>query len=163
MEFLQDAEVWIAIGMVLFFGVLIYAKVPALAAKALDARGEKIKADLDEALRLRQEAQALLASIKTEHEAAEKLSAEIIANAEADAKRLRVEAQARLADQIERRRAMAERRIANAEAQAALEVKAAAADAAAALAETVMTDRLAGLKSDPLVDRAIGEIGARLR
>ncbi len=163
MEFLQDAEVWIAIGMVLFFGVLIYAKVPALAAKALDARGEKIRADLDEALRLRQEAQALLASIKTEHEAAERLSAEIIANAEADAKRLRVDAQARLEDQIERRRAMAERRIANAEAQAALEVKAAAADAAAALAETVMTDRLAGLKSDPLVDRAIGEIGARLR
>ena len=163
MELLQDAEVWIAIGMVLFFGVLIYAKVPGLAAKALDARGEKIQADLDEALRLRQEAQALLASIKTEHEAAEKLSAEIIAHAEADAKQLRIDAQARLEDQIERRRAMAERRIANAEAQAALEVKAAAADAAAALAESVMSERLGGLTSDPLVDHAIGEIGARLR
>lgn len=163
MELLQDAEVWIAIGMILFFGLLIYAKAPGAAMKALDARGAKIKAELDEALRLREEAQALLASIKTEREAAEKLAAEILANAEADARRMREEAKARLADQIERRRVMAERRIANAETQAALEVKAAAADAAAKLAEGVLADRLGGLTADPLVDRAIGEIGARLR
>jgi len=163
MELLQDAEVWIAIGMLLFFAILIYARAPGIAAKALDARGAKIKAELDEALRLREEAQALLASIKTEREAAEKLAAEILANAETDARRLRDEAKVRLADQIERRRVMAERRIANAEVQAALEVKAAAADAAAKLAEAVMAERLKGLSSDPQVDRAIAEIGARLR
>ena len=163
MRLFEDAEVWIAIGLLVFVIVLIRAKVPGLALKALDDRAAKIQAELDEALRLREEAQALLASIKTEREAAERLGAEIIANAEADAKRMRAEAQVRLAEQIERRRVMAERRIANAEAQAALEVKAAAAEAAADLAERILADRLGGLKSDPLVDRAVAELAGKLR
>ena len=102
MRLFEDAEVWIAIGLLVFVIVLIRAKVPGLAMKALDDRAAKIQAELDEALRLREEAQALLASIKTEREAAERLGREIIANAEADAKRMRAEAQARLEDQIER-------------------------------------------------------------
>ena len=163
MELLQDAEVWIAIGMVVFFAILIRAKVPGLAMKALDDRGAKIQAELNEALRLREEAQALLASIKTEREAAERLGAEIIANAEEDAKRMRVDAHARLEDQIQRRRAMAERRIANAEVQAALDVKAAAAEAAADLAERVLADRLQGMTSDPLVDRAVAQLAGKLQ
>ncbi len=163
MELLQDAEVWIAIGMVVFFAILIRAKVPGLAMKALDDRGAKIQAELDEALRLREEAQALLVSIKHEREAAERLGAEIIANAEADAKRMRAEAQVRLEDQIQRRRAMAERRIANAEAQAALDVKAAAAEAAADLAEHLLADRLRGMTSDPLIDRAVADLAGKLQ
>ena len=163
MELLQDAEVWIAIGMLVFFVILIRAKVPGMAMKALDDRAAKIQAELNEALRLREEAQALLVSIKHEREAAERLGAEIIANAEADAKRMRAEAQARLEDQIQRRRAMAERRIANAEVQAALDVKAAAADAAASLAERVLADRLQGMTSDPLVDRAVASLAGKLQ
>jgi F-type H+-transporting ATPase subunit b len=163
MELLQDAEVWIAIGMVVFFAILIRAKVPGLAMKALDDRGAKIQAELNEALRLREEAQALLVSIKHEREAAERLGAEIIANAEADAKRMRAEAQVRLEDQIERRRAMAERRIANAEVRAALDVKAAAANAAADLAERLLTDRLQTMTSDPLIDRAVADLAGKLQ
>jgi F-type H+-transporting ATPase subunit b len=163
MSLLTDAEFWIAVGLVVLFGILIYAKVPAMALKALDDRGAKIRAELDEALRLRQEAQELLAQITVQREAAEKTAGEIVANAEADAARLRAEAELRLADQIERRRAMAERQIANAEAKAAQDVKAAAAEAAAALAEAVMAERLKGLSSDPLVDRAVDELAQRLR
>jgi F-type H+-transporting ATPase subunit b len=163
MSLLTNAEFWIAVAIVILAGVLIYARVPALATKALDARGQKIQAELDEALRLRQEAEALLASIKSQREAAAKTAAEIVANAEADAARLRIEAQTRLDEQIERRRTMAERHIANAEAKAALEVKAAAAEAAAALAEAVMAERLQGLTSDPLIDRAVEDIASRLR
>ena len=163
MELLQDAEVWIAIGMAVFFAVLIRAKVPGLAMKALDDRGAKIQAELNEALRLREEAQVLLVSIKHEREAAERLGAEIIANAEADAKRMRAEAQVRLEDQIQRRRAMAERRIANAEVQAALDVKAAAANAAADLAERLLADRLHGMTSDPLIDRAVADLAGKLQ
>ena len=163
MGLLTNAEFWIAVAIVVLIGIFLYAGVPALAAKALEARGAKIQAELDEALRLRQEAEALLASIKSQREAAEKAAAEILANAEADAERLRSEAQARLEEQIERRRAMAERHIANAEAKAALEVRAAAADAAAALAEAVMAERLDGLAADPLVDRAVADLATRLR
>jgi F-type H+-transporting ATPase subunit b len=89
--------------MVILFGALIYFKVPGAAAKALDARGIKIQAELDEALRLRQEAQALLADIKVQREAAEKVAAEMIANAEADSERLRAEAAVKLDEQIKRR------------------------------------------------------------
>jgi len=76
---------------------------------------------------------------------------------------MRAEAQVRLEDQIQRRRAMAERRIANAEVQAALDVKAAAADAAANLAERVLADRLQGMTSDPLVDRAVASLAGKLQ
>jgi F-type H+-transporting ATPase subunit b len=163
LEFLQEAELWVAVGLLVFVGVLLWAKAPAAALKALDARADKIKAQLDEALRLREEAEALLAQVKVQREASEKLAAEMIANAEADAARLREEAAARLEDQIKRRQQMAERKIATAEAQAAAEVKAAAADLAAQIAETVLQARLAGLKSDPMVDRAVEQIGERLQ
>jgi F-type H+-transporting ATPase subunit b len=160
---IEPAEIWVTIGMVILFGALVWAKVPGMAAKALDARGIAIKAQLDEALRLRQEAEALLADIKVQREAAEKIAAEMIANAVADSERMRVEAAARLEDQIKRRQQMAERKIANAEAQAAADVKAAAADLAAQIAESVLKSRLAGLTSDPLVDRAVEQIGDRLQ
>jgi F-type H+-transporting ATPase subunit b len=134
-----------------------------MAVKALDSRAAKIQAELDEALRLREEAQALLASIKIQREASEKIAVEMIANAEADSERLRAEAAVKLDEQIKRRQLMAERKIANAEAQAAAEVKAAAADAATQIAEAVLKGRLKDLKSDPLVDRAVAQIGERLQ
>jgi F-type H+-transporting ATPase subunit b len=162
-EFFLDAEAWVLVGLIIFFAGLIWAKVPAMAAKALDARGAAIQAELDEALRLRQEAQALLASIKTEREQAEKLAAEMIANAEADSNRLRAEAEVRLEEQIKRRQLMAERKIATAEAQAAADVKAAAGELAAQIAEHVLAARLTGLKSDPLVDRAVEQMPGKLQ
>jgi F-type H+-transporting ATPase subunit b len=163
LELLQEAELWVAVGLVILVGALIWAKVPGMAVKALDARAAKIQAELDEALRLREEAEALLDSIKVQRQAAEKVAAEMIANAEADSKRIRQEAAVKLEEQVKRRQAMAERKIATAEAQAAGEVKAAAADLAAQIAETVLKSRLTGLKSDPLVDRAISQIGDRLQ
>jgi F-type H+-transporting ATPase subunit b len=87
----------------------------------------------------------------------------MIANAEADSERLRQEAAVKLDEQIKRRQQMAERKIASAELQAAAEVKAAAADLAAQIAEQVLKARLADLKSDPLIDRAVAQIGDRLQ
>jgi F-type H+-transporting ATPase subunit b len=162
-DILQEAELWVAVGMVILFGALIWAKVPGMAMKALDDRGAKIQAELDEALRLREEAQTLLASIKVRREEAEALAAEMIANAQSDAARLSAEAAVKLEETIKRRQAMAERKIAIAEAQAAADVKAAAADLAAQLAEGVLTARLQGLKSDPLVDRAVSEMAGKLQ
>jgi F-type H+-transporting ATPase subunit b len=160
---IEPAEIWVAVGLLILIAALIWAKVPAMAGKALDARAIKIQAELDEALRLREEAQALLAQIKLQREASEKVAAEMIANAEADSKRLRDEAAVKLEEQIQRRRQMAERKIASAEAQAAADVKAAAAEVATQIAESVLKARLADLKSDPLVDRAVAQIGERLQ
>jgi len=162
-ETLQDAELWVTVGMVILFGAMIYLKVPGMALKALDARAAKIQAELDEALRLREEAQTLLAQIKVQREAAEKVAAEMIANAEADSERLRAEAAVKLEEQINRRQLMAERKIASAEAKAAADVKAAAGELAAQLTESVLQARLKDLKSDPLIDRAVAQIGDRLQ
>lgn len=163
MELLIDAHFWVGVAFVVFLGVLVMAGVHKLAWKALGDAGEKVRAQLDEANHLREEAQQLLASIKADRDAAEKLAAEMLANAKEEAARLQADAQAKLAEQIERRGQLAERRIAIAEAQAASEVKAVAADLAAQMAEQVLAQRLAGAKSDPLIDAAIGQMAAKLQ
>jgi F-type H+-transporting ATPase subunit b len=163
MELLHDAEFWTGLALVVFVLLLVVLKVPGAAGKALDAKAAKIQADLDEAKQLREEAQALLHSLKAQREQTEKLAGEMLANAAAEAKRLEVEAKAKLEEQIKRRAELAERRIANAEAQAAAEVRAAAADLATSMAETVLAARLACAKSDPLVDAATKQIAAKLK
>jgi F-type H+-transporting ATPase subunit b len=141
----------------------VMAGVHSFAWKALGDAGDKVRAQLDEANRLREEAQALLSRIQADREAAEKHSAEILANAEEQAKRMEAEAKVRLAEQIERRGQLAERRIATAEAQATAEVKAAAGELAAQMAETVLAARVAGAKTDPLIDAAIGQMAGKLQ
>ena len=163
MEFLQDAHTWEAAGLVIFVGVLIYLKVPGMALAALDDRGARIRAQLDEATRLREEAERLLADIKVQREAAEHHAEEIVALAQEEAARLAEDSKAKLEETIKRRAEMAERRIALAETQAAAEVKAAAADLAAQAAEAVLAARLAAAKSDPLVDAAVALIPSKLQ
>jgi F-type H+-transporting ATPase subunit b len=163
MELLTDAHFWVGVAFVVFVVILVVAGVHKFAWKALGDQGAKVRAQLDEANQLREEAQALLARIQAEREAAEKHSAEILANAEDQARRMQADAQARLAEQIERRGQLAERRIAIAEAQAAAEVKAAAGELAAQMAEQVLSARIASAKSDPLIDDAIGQMAGKLQ
>ena len=160
---LANAELWVGVGLLIFLGILVAAGVPKIAARALDAKALKIQSDLDEAARLRAEAEALLAQIRKEKADAEAQAAEMMAQAEADARRLEVETKAKLEETLARRQKMAEARIAQAEAQASAEVKAAAADLAAQAAEVVLTKRLSAVKTDPLVDRAISQLGAKLQ
>jgi F-type H+-transporting ATPase subunit b len=161
-DLVKDPEFYVGVALLLFIGLLVWVKVPRIAAQKLDETAQKIRDQLAEAERLRQEAEHLLASIKKERQAAEGLAAQMIADATAQAERIRSEAQKTLQEQVVRRAQMAERKIAQAEAQATAEVKAAAAEMAAEMAEAVLTARLAGKKSDPLIDRAIGEIPSKL-
>ena len=163
MDWLLDAHLWEGIGLLIFIGALVYLKVPGLALRALDERGARIQAQLDEATKLRQEAERLLAEIKVQREATEKQAAETLAMARADAERMGVEAKAKLEEQIKRRGEMAERRIALAESQAAAEVKAAAADMAAQAAEAILAARVAAATTDPLVDGAIGQLASKFQ
>ena len=163
MELLMDAHFWVGLAFIVFLAVLVAAGVHRFAWKALGDAGEKVRAQLAEAEGLRAEAQALLDQIKVQKAQSEKLAAEVLANAKDEAERLRVEAQAKLAEQIERRGQLAERRIATAEAQAAAEVKAAAADLATQMAEDVLKTRIAGAKSDSLIDQALGQLSRKLQ
>ena len=163
MELLLDSHFWVGVALVVFVGVLVMAGVHKFAWKALGDAGEQVRAQLAEADDLRAEAQRLLDNIKVEREAAERHAAEMLANAEEQAKRLQVEANAQLAEEIERRGQLAERRIATAEAQATADVKAAAAELAAQMAEQILTKRLAGAKTDPLIDSAIRQMAGKLQ
>lgn len=163
MELFTDAHFWVGVAFVVFLGILVAAGVHKFAWKALGDAGDKVRAQLAEAEGLRAEAQALLDQIKVQREQSEKLAAEVLANAKDEATRLQSEAQVKLAEQIERRGQLAERKIATAEAQAAAEVKAAAAELAAQMAEDVLKARLVGAKTDPLVDQAIGQMSSKLQ
>ncbi|WP_374572999.1 F0F1 ATP synthase subunit B [Phenylobacterium sp.] len=165
-EFLNpaEAEMWVGAGLLIFLGIVVFvAKAPKAVGEALDAKTAKIQADLDEAARIREEAQRLLAELKAERVEAEKQAKDMLAAAEAEARRYEAEAKAKLEESLARRQQLAERKIANAEAQAAAEVKAAAAELAAQAAEALLTKRIAGAKTDPQVDGAIEQLATRLQ
>jgi len=158
-----NPETWAAIGLVTFLLIVWWVGGFRKAMGVLDTKAEAIQHNLDEAARLRAEAEALLQRIHKERAEAEQHGAEMLANAKAEAKRMEVEAKEKLEEQIRRRQEIAERRISNAEAQAAAEVKAAAADLAAQMAEGVLAARIAGAKSDPLIDAAVAQLAAKLK
>jgi F-type H+-transporting ATPase subunit b len=159
-----NAEFWVGVGLLIFFGIVVFvAKAPKAIGAALDSKSAKIQSDLDEAARIREEAQRLLAQLKAERAEAEAQAKDMLALAQEEALRYEAEAKAKLEESLARRQELAERKIANAEAQAAAEVKAAAADLAAHAAEVVLTKRLAGVKTDPLIDNAISQLGSKLQ
>jgi len=158
----RDPEFWVLVGLILFFALLIYFKVPGAAMGAIDGRRKAIQNELDEARRIREEAQTLLNSLKLKRLETERQAKEMLAAAEAEAKLYEAEAKAKLEESLVRRQALAERRIALAESQAAQDVKAAAADLATEIAGVVLESRLKGKRSDPLVDGAISQLASRL-
>ena len=158
-----NPELWATIGLFTFLLIVWKAGGFKKVSGALDAKAETIQHNLDEAARLRAEAEAMLERIRKEGVQAEHHAAEMLANAKAEAKRMEAEAKEKLEEQIRRRQEIAERRISNAEAQAAAEVKAAAAELAAQMAEDVLAARLAGAKSDPLIDEAVGQLAEKLK
>ncbi len=132
-----EAEAWVAIAFVLFLGLLVYLGAHRRIIGGIDQRQERIKAELDEAVRLREEARAVLVEFERKGREAESEAAAIIAGAKVEAERLAAEAKTRMEDFVVRRTKMAENKIAQAEAQALADVRSAAAETAvaAALAE----------------------------
>ena len=163
MEIFKEAELWVGVGLVLFFLILVVLRVPAMAAKQLDDRSAKIRDALADAERLRDEAKIVLEGLTRRRAELEGQAATMLSEAQAEARRLEADAKVKLNAQIARRTQLADRRIALAETQAAAEVKAAAGELAAQMAETVLAARLKGEGSDPLVDRAVGQIAQRLQ
>ena len=159
---LYEAETWVAIAFVLFLAVLAKFGVHRSAVKALDARGARIKTELEEARRLREEAQAVLAQSERRRREAEGEADAIVASAKAEAEQLAAEAKVKVEEFIARRTKMAEAKIAHAETQALTDVRAAAADAAVAAAEKVLTTTAKGRVADDLVARSIGDLQSKL-
>src|SRR5947209_12866820 len=100
---LADAETWVAIGFLIFVGILIYVGVPKMVTSALDDRAKRVQAELDEARRLKEEAQKLLAEYQGKQKQAETEAASIIEGAKAEAERVAAEAKAKMEEFVARR------------------------------------------------------------
>jgi F-type H+-transporting ATPase subunit b len=161
-EWLKEPETWVAIAFLIFLGILAKVGVPSLLFKALDDRSARIKAELDEAVRLRKEAQDVLAEYKRRQDEAEKTAESIIHNAGVEAERLAAEAQTKVEEFIARRTRMAENKIAQAEAQALADVRAAAADVAVAAAEALLVSTTKGAAAESLVSQGIADLKSKL-
>jgi F-type H+-transporting ATPase subunit b len=157
-----DPETWVAIAFVILMVVFGYLGVFNKAMAALDHRADRIKAELDDATRLKQEAAKVLADYKARTASAEREAADIIANARAEAERIATEAKAKMEDFVARRTKTAEGKIALAEAQALADVRAAAAEAAVQAASTILSQSVKGQVADDLLAKGITEVRQKL-
>jgi len=158
----SEPEFWVAVAFVIFLGVLIKAGVHQKLMTALDDRSARIKAELDEARRLRDEAQEVLADYQRRRSEADREADAIIAAAREEAERLAVDAHSKVEEFVARRTRMAETKIVQAEAQALADVRAAAAEAAVAAAEKILTETAKGKVGDDLIARGIRDLKAKL-
>jgi F-type H+-transporting ATPase subunit b len=157
-----DAEFWVAVAFVIFVGVLIYVGAHKIVVAAIDARRARIEAELDQARSLKEEAQALLAQYQRKQREADAEAAAILAGARAEAERLTLEANVKMEDFLARRTKMAEAKIAQAEAQALADVRAAAAEAAVAAAEQVLRQTVKGEVAEDLISKGIADLKRKL-
>ncbi|AMA60677.1 ATP F0F1 synthase subunit B [Bradyrhizobium daqingense] len=155
-------EFWVAVAFVILMVIFGYVGVFKTAMSALDHRAARIKAELDEAARLKQEAAKVLADYKVRTASAEREAADIIANANAEAERIAAEARAKMEDFVARRTKTAESKIALAEAQALADVRAAAAEAAVQAASTILSQSVKGQVADDLLAKGINEVRQKL-
>ena len=156
------ASLWAFVGLVLFLGILVYMKVPAMMAKNLDKRAADIAAELEQAKKLREEAQQLLAEYQRKRNEAEEEAKSIVAAAEKEASALREEARQKTEDYVTRRTALAEQKIKQAETEAVNEVRASAVELAVAAAEKVMADKVDAKKAGDLFKSSLGELKNQL-
>lgn len=158
----MDATFWATVALVIFLGVIVYFKVPGVIGKSLDARADKIRAELEEARRLREEAQQLLAEYQRKRKEAEQEAAEIVEAAKREATALTAEAKQKTEDYVARRAALAEQKIGQAEREAINEVRASAVDIAIAAARTLLADKVDSKLGAELFKSSLQDVKSKL-
>jgi F-type H+-transporting ATPase subunit b len=159
--FYAEPEFWVAVAFVIFVALMVW-KARKIVTDMLDQRAEAIRRQIDEAERLRREAQDLLADYQRRQADAYKEAEGIIAQARTEAERMKAKAHADLETAIKARERQALDRIAHAEAQAAGDVRNAAVEAAIDATRTLLRQRLASGQGGELIDQAIAELPKRL-
>ncbi len=160
-HYLTDPTFWVAIGTLLF-AVLVFKAAKAFLLSSLDGRTARIQAELDRATALRAEAEALLATYQRQYEEAVAASEAIVARAQADAEQMAATMQSELQASMEKRRQMAEAKIAQAEANALQAVQQHIIDIAIGAAREVITHRLASGQGEEMVRLATSELQRKL-
>ncbi|MBO6538741.1 MAG: F0F1 ATP synthase subunit B [Rhizobiaceae bacterium] len=158
----MDASFWALVGLVLFLAIVFYAGAPGMIGKSLDGRAERISNELDEARRLRDEAQQLLAEYQRKRKEAEQEASDIVAAAKREAGLLLEEAQEKTQEYVTRRTAMAEQKIAQAERDAVNEVRSRAVDIAVAAAGDLLASKVDAKARGELFKSALKDVRSRL-
>jgi F-type H+-transporting ATPase subunit b len=153
---------WVLVAFLAFVALVLYYKVPAAIAKMLDDRADGIRKELDEARRLREEAQALLADYQRKAREAETEARTIVDQAKREAEALAADARKSLAESLERRSKIAEDKIARAETQALSEVRATAVESAIAAAQELLKTRVKGDVGNSLISQSINDLRGKL-
>lgn len=152
---------WLTISLLAILGLIVWKGLRPMVA-ALDARGERIRRELDEAQSLREEAQKLLAESKRRQRDAIEEAKQIVEHARHEAERMRESAQKDLEESIERRRALAEAKIRQAEADALNQVRNRAVDAAVAAAATLIAENLDEARTAEITAQSIRDVAGKL-
>ncbi|MBA8876953.1 F0F1 ATP synthase subunit B [Phyllobacterium myrsinacearum] len=158
----MDATFWALVGLVIFLALMVYLKVPGVVGKSLDDRALKIRDELEEARRLREEAQSLLAEYQRKRKEAEKEAGEIVAAAQREAHAIVEETKQKTEEYVARRNKLAEQKIAQAETEAVNEVRASAVDIAVAAASRLLKDKVDAKTSADLFKSSLTEVKSRL-
>ncbi len=158
----QDPTTWVFLALITFLVLVVWLKLPQKLVKALDDRAEAIRAELDHARQLREEAQEVLAAYQRRQTEAEEEAKAIVDQARKEADLLAAEMRNELSERLERRSAMAEAKIAQAEADALASVRGKAANLAAEAAALVLREELPAASQRTLIENAIADVKERL-
>jgi F-type H+-transporting ATPase subunit b len=162
MDATSQATFWVFMGLLAFLGLMVYLKVPSKAAGALDKRADDVRSNIEEARKLREEAQALLADYQRKRQEAEEEAKGIIDLAKREAAALGEEAKTRMEEYVERRTKAVEQRIAMAESQALADVRASAVEVASRAAAQIVAAKAEGDVGDKLIDASIAGLKDQL-
>jgi F-type H+-transporting ATPase subunit b len=162
MDFLNNTNIVVGIGFVIFVGVLIYFGVPGMISRKLDERAVRIKAELDEARALRDEAQTLLAGYERRQKEVKDQAADIVTAARAEAEKAAVAAKEDIRKSVARRMQTATEQITAAEQAAVRQIRDRAVSVAVAAAADVLKAKMKADDANRLIDSAISEVGAKL-
>ena len=154
--------VWVTVATIILLGILVYVGAHRMILDALDQRRLRVQAELDEAKRLKEEAQKLVAEYQQRQRDAEREAEAMITNARAEAERYALEQKSKMDEFVARRTSMAQAKIAQAEAQALADVRAAAADAAVSAAAEVLAQSARGKVAHDLLAQGIRDVQAKL-
>ena len=159
---IQDPTFWVAVAFVVFV-VLVFKPIKGALIGGLDAKIAEIRQEVEEAEKLREEAQSLLANYQRQQRQAIQDAEAIVARAKEEAERHRAEADEAMKDMVRRQEEQAREKIAQAEAAAIQEVRSMSVELAMAAAEKLLADRLAGDEGSSLIDNSIEDIPRKLQ
>lgn len=162
MDATSQATFWVFMGLLAFLGLIVYLKVPSKVAATLDKRADDVRTNIEEARKLREEAQALLADYQRKRQEAVEEAKDIIDLAKREAAALGEEAKTRMVEYVERRTKAVEQRIGLAESQAVADVRASAVAVASRAAAQIIAAKAEGEVGDKLIDASIAGLKNQL-